>query len=169
MKSRAMQFTCCSSESQNCAQCSQTPVFFLDTGQPSSASESPIEDLYKTRVPSTGLSLNSFHAVRYCSGAVPPHDAAARTNQNISIYLPSAVSGVANLLPQHCNSVLCQTCPATPNCLVSVLGSVSQTGCSPARELHLVVNALVSKLVVCTPGAVLVSKSLYLLDDKCYS
>ncbi|XP_003503000.1 spermatogenesis- and oogenesis-specific basic helix-loop-helix-containing protein 2 [Cricetulus griseus] len=86
-------------------------------GQPSSASESPIEDLYKTRVPSTGLSLNSFHAVRYCSGAVPPHDAAARTNQNISIYLPSAVSGVANLLPQHCNSVLCQTCPATPNCL----------------------------------------------------
>ncbi|XP_005077513.1 spermatogenesis- and oogenesis-specific basic helix-loop-helix-containing protein 2 [Mesocricetus auratus] len=91
-------------------------------GQPSSASESPVEDLYTTRVPT--LSLNSFHAVRYCSGPVRPHEAAARTNQNISIYLPSAVSSVSNLLSQHCNSVLCQTCPANPNC-----------PCTPGHEL----------------------------------
>ncbi|OBS71724.1 hypothetical protein A6R68_13699, partial [Neotoma lepida] len=99
-------------------------------GQSSSVSESSTGDLYKSRVPSAVLARNSFHAVRYCPGAAPPHDSAARTNQNIPIYLPSAGPGVSNFLPQHCNSMLCQTCATSPNCLVSVLGSVSQTGSS---------------------------------------
>ncbi|CAH6779074.1 Sohlh2 [Phodopus roborovskii] len=105
-------------------------------GQSSSASESSIEDLYKTRVPSTTLSLNSFHAVRYCSGAVPPHDAAARTNQNAPIYVPSTVSSVSNFLPQHCSSVFCQTCPTCPNC-----------PCTPGHELPVGSRATSSSIV----------------------
>uniref|UniRef100_A0A8I6A1I4 Spermatogenesis- and oogenesis-specific basic helix-loop-helix-containing protein 2 n=1 Tax=Rattus norvegicus TaxID=10116 RepID=A0A8I6A1I4_RAT len=82
-------------------------------GQPGSVSE----DLYKTRVPSTTLSLNSFHAVRYCSGPVSPHEAAARTNQNISIYLPPTGPSVSSFTPQHCNAMLCPTRPASSSCL----------------------------------------------------
>ncbi|XP_036047209.1 spermatogenesis- and oogenesis-specific basic helix-loop-helix-containing protein 2 [Onychomys torridus] len=92
-------------------------------GQLSSVSESSIEDLYDTRVPSAALSLNSCHAVTYCPGAVPPHDSAARTNQNISIYLPSTVPSVSDFLPQHCSSMLCQTRSASPSCL-----------CTPGQE-----------------------------------
>ncbi|CAO2613127.1 Spermatogenesis- and oogenesis-specific basic helix-loop-helix-containing protein 2, partial [Lemmus lemmus] len=83
----------------------------------SPVSESPIEDLMKTRVPgSVALPLSPFHTVRYCSGAVPPQDAAARKNQNISIYLPSAEPSGSNFLPQHSSSMLCQTCPACSSC-----------------------------------------------------
>ncbi|XP_028729219.1 spermatogenesis- and oogenesis-specific basic helix-loop-helix-containing protein 2 [Peromyscus leucopus] len=93
-------------------------------GQLSSVPESSVEDLSKTRVSSAALSLNSCHAVTYCPGAVLPRDSAARTNQNISIYLPSAVPSVSNFLPQHCSSVLCQTRAATPSYL-----------CTPGQEL----------------------------------
>ncbi|XP_031229723.1 spermatogenesis- and oogenesis-specific basic helix-loop-helix-containing protein 2-like [Mastomys coucha] len=93
-------------------------------GQPGSVSKSSIEDLYETRVPSTALSLNSFRAVRYSSGPVSSHEAAARANQNISIYLPPTAPSVSNFIPQHCNSMLCPTCPTNPNCL-----------CTPGREL----------------------------------
>ncbi|XP_028619440.1 spermatogenesis- and oogenesis-specific basic helix-loop-helix-containing protein 2 [Grammomys surdaster] len=86
-------------------------------GQPGCVSESPTEDLFKTRVPSTTLSLNSFRAVRYCSGPVSPHEAAARTNQNISIYLPPTAPSVSNFIPQHCNAMLCPTHPSSPTCL----------------------------------------------------
>uniref|UniRef100_A0A8C6RJX2 Spermatogenesis- and oogenesis-specific basic helix-loop-helix-containing protein 2 n=1 Tax=Nannospalax galili TaxID=1026970 RepID=A0A8C6RJX2_NANGA len=87
------------------------------TGQSSSISESPNDDLYKTQIPSTALSLNSFHAVRYCSGVVPSYDAASIENQNISFHLPSSVPKVSQFLPQHFNSMLCQTCTTNPNCL----------------------------------------------------
>lgn len=97
-------------------------------GQSSSASENAIGDVYKTRIPSTALSLNSFHAVRYYSKVVPSYDAAAVTNQNTSVRFPTAVAKVSKFLPQHCNSVLGQACTAHPNCLVSLLGSVGQTG-----------------------------------------
>ncbi|XP_034357306.1 spermatogenesis- and oogenesis-specific basic helix-loop-helix-containing protein 2 [Arvicanthis niloticus] len=93
-------------------------------GQPGSVSESPNEDLFKTRVPSTTLSLNSFHAVRYRSAPISPHEAAARTNQNISIYLPPTAPSVSNFIPQHCNAMLCPTRPSSPSCL-----------CIPGREL----------------------------------
>ncbi|CAI9178619.1 unnamed protein product [Rangifer tarandus platyrhynchus] len=86
-------------------------------GQSSSASENAIGDVYKTRIPSTALSLNSFHAVRYYSKVVPSYDAAAVTNQNTSVHFPTAVPKVSKFLPQHCNSVLGQACTAHPNCL----------------------------------------------------
>ncbi|XP_045329960.1 spermatogenesis- and oogenesis-specific basic helix-loop-helix-containing protein 2-like isoform X3 [Leopardus geoffroyi] len=86
-------------------------------GQSSSTSENAIGDMYKTRIPSNALSLNSFHAVRYYSKVVPSYDAAAVTNQNISVHFPSAVPKVSKFLPQHYNSVLGQTCSTHPNCL----------------------------------------------------
>ncbi|XP_019592092.2 spermatogenesis- and oogenesis-specific basic helix-loop-helix-containing protein 2 isoform X1 [Rhinolophus sinicus] len=86
-------------------------------GQSSSTSENAIGDMYKSLVPSTALSLNSFHAVRYYSKVIPSYDAAAVTNQNISVHFPSAVPKVSKFLPQHCNSVLGQTCTAHANCL----------------------------------------------------
>ncbi|XP_055282804.1 spermatogenesis- and oogenesis-specific basic helix-loop-helix-containing protein 2 [Moschus berezovskii] len=86
-------------------------------GQSSSASENAIGDVYKTRIPSTALSLNSFHAVRYYSKVIPSYDAAAVTNQNTSVRFPTAVPKVSKFLPQHCNSVLGQACTAHPNCL----------------------------------------------------
>ncbi|XP_012996662.1 spermatogenesis- and oogenesis-specific basic helix-loop-helix-containing protein 2 isoform X1 [Cavia porcellus] len=92
-------------------------------GQSSSTSESAIGDLYKTRIPSAALSLNSFHAVRYYSKIVPSYDEAAVTNQNIPIHLPSAVPKVSKFLPQHSNLVLSQTCTTHPNCLVCSQGS----------------------------------------------
>ncbi|XP_047408059.1 spermatogenesis- and oogenesis-specific basic helix-loop-helix-containing protein 2 isoform X3 [Sciurus carolinensis] len=87
-------------------------------GQSGSTSESDVGDLYKTRIPSAALSLNSFHALRYYSKVFPSYDAPAVTNQSISIHLPSAVPKVSKFLPQHCNSVLGQTCTTHPNCLV---------------------------------------------------
>ncbi|KAB0387788.1 hypothetical protein FD755_002744 [Muntiacus reevesi] len=86
-------------------------------GQSSSASENAIGDVYKTRIPNTALSLNSFHAVRYYSKVVPSYDAAAVTNQNTPVHFPTAVPKVSKFLPQHCNSVLGQACTAHPNCL----------------------------------------------------
>ncbi|XP_047408058.1 spermatogenesis- and oogenesis-specific basic helix-loop-helix-containing protein 2 isoform X2 [Sciurus carolinensis] len=86
-------------------------------GQSGSTSESDVGDLYKTRIPSAALSLNSFHALRYYSKVFPSYDAPAVTNQSISIHLPSAVPKVSKFLPQHCNSVLGQTCTTHPNCL----------------------------------------------------
>ncbi|XP_019508697.1 PREDICTED: spermatogenesis- and oogenesis-specific basic helix-loop-helix-containing protein 2-like [Hipposideros armiger] len=86
-------------------------------GQSSSTSENAIGDMYKSLVPSTALSLNSFHAVRYYSKVIPSYDAAAVTNQNISVHFPPAVPKVSKFLPQHCNSVLDQTCTIYPNCL----------------------------------------------------
>ncbi|XP_045834535.1 spermatogenesis- and oogenesis-specific basic helix-loop-helix-containing protein 2 [Meles meles] len=86
-------------------------------GQSSSTSENAIGDVYKTRIPSKALSLNSFHAVRYYSKVIPSYDAAAVTNQNISVHFPSAVPRVSKFLPQHCNAVLGQTCTTHPNCL----------------------------------------------------
>ncbi|XP_038202972.1 spermatogenesis- and oogenesis-specific basic helix-loop-helix-containing protein 2 [Arvicola amphibius] len=93
------------------------PVEETVRGPSSSVSESPIEDLMKTRVPgSVALSLSPFHAVRCCSGTISPQDTAARKNQNISIYLPSAVPSGSNFLPQHCSAMLCQTRPANSSC-----------------------------------------------------
>uniref|UniRef100_A0A8C3W4W0 Spermatogenesis- and oogenesis-specific basic helix-loop-helix-containing protein 2 n=1 Tax=Catagonus wagneri TaxID=51154 RepID=A0A8C3W4W0_9CETA len=86
-------------------------------GQSSSTSEGAIGDGYKTRVPSTALALNSFHAVAYYSKVIPSYDAAAVTNQNTAVHFPTAVPKVSKFLPQHCNSVLGQTCTAHPNCL----------------------------------------------------
>ncbi|VCX37085.1 unnamed protein product, partial [Gulo gulo] len=86
-------------------------------GQSSSTSENAIGDVYKTQIPSKALSLNSFHAVRYYSKVIPSYDAAAVTNQNISVHFPSAVPRVSKFLPQHCNAVLGQTCTTHPNCL----------------------------------------------------
>ncbi|KAB1267890.1 Spermatogenesis- and oogenesis-specific basic helix-loop-helix-containing protein 2, partial [Camelus dromedarius] len=99
-------------------------------GQSSSTSEDAVADTYKTRIPSAALSLNSFHAVRYYSALIPSCDAAAVTNQNISVHFPTAVPKVSKFLPQHCNSVLGQTCTAHPNCLVSpqVCGSDRAAG-----------------------------------------
>ncbi|XP_051013122.1 spermatogenesis- and oogenesis-specific basic helix-loop-helix-containing protein 2 [Acomys russatus] len=102
-------------------------------GQSGSSSESPIENHRKTGVPSAALSLNSIRAVRYSSGPVSPHNAAARPNKNISVYLPSTV---ANFLPHHCNSMLCQTCPTNPNCL-----------CAPGHELAATSNAASSGIL----------------------
>ncbi|GAB1287535.1 Spermatogenesis- and oogenesis-specific basic helix-loop-helix-containing protein 2 [Apodemus speciosus] len=84
---------------------------------PGSVSESSIEDLYKTRVPSTTLSLNSFHAVRYPPGPASPREAAARTNQSIPIYLPPTAPSVSNFIPPRCNGMLCPARPTSPNCL----------------------------------------------------
>ncbi|XP_071467858.1 spermatogenesis- and oogenesis-specific basic helix-loop-helix-containing protein 2 [Marmota flaviventris] len=87
-------------------------------GQSGSTSESAaIGDLYKTRIPSAALSLNSFHAVRYYSKVIPSYDATAVTNQSISIHLPSAMPKISKFLPQHCNSMLGQTSTTHPNCL----------------------------------------------------
>ncbi|EPY82823.1 hypothetical protein CB1_000622026 [Camelus ferus] len=94
-------------------------------GQSSSTSEDAVADTYKTRIPSAALSLNSFHAVRYYSALIPSCDAAAVTNQNISVHFPTAVPKVSKFLPQHCNSVLGQTCTAHPNCLAAGLVSRS--------------------------------------------
>ena len=102
-------------------------LFFIK-GQSNSASENTIGDVYKTRIPNTALSLNSFHAVRYYSKVVPSYDAAAVTNQSTSVHFPTAVPKVSKFLPQHCNSVLGQACTAHPNCLVSLLGSAGQLG-----------------------------------------
>uniref|UniRef100_A0A8C0Y2U6 Spermatogenesis- and oogenesis-specific basic helix-loop-helix-containing protein 2 n=1 Tax=Castor canadensis TaxID=51338 RepID=A0A8C0Y2U6_CASCN len=96
--------------------------------QSSSISESAVSDLYKTQIPNTALSLNSFHAVRYYSKVIPAYDAAAITNQNLSIHLPPAVPKVSKFLPQHCNSMPGQTCTTHPNCLVSLWGSEGHTG-----------------------------------------
>ena len=102
--------------------------FLFIKGQSSSASENTIGAVYKTRIPSTALSINSFHAVRYYSKVVPSYDAAAVTNHNILVHFPTAVPKVSKFLPQHCNSVLSQACATHPNCLVSPLGSVGQAG-----------------------------------------
>uniref|UniRef100_A0AC11B0V6 Spermatogenesis and oogenesis specific basic helix-loop-helix 2 n=1 Tax=Ovis aries TaxID=9940 RepID=A0AC11B0V6_SHEEP len=99
------------------APASQDTVDEAVRGQSSSASENAIGDVYKTRIPSTALSLNSFHAVRYYSKVVPSYDAAAVTNQNTSVRFPTAVAKVSKFLPQHCNSMLGQACTAHPNCL----------------------------------------------------
>ncbi|KAH0506644.1 Spermatogenesis- and oogenesis-specific basic helix-loop-helix-containing protein 2 [Microtus ochrogaster] len=99
------------------------PVEETVRGPSSSVSESPIEDLVKTRVPgSVALSLSPFHAVRCCSGTVPPQDTAARKNQNVSIYLPSAAPSGSSFLPQHCSSMLCQTRPASSSCRCTTPG-----------------------------------------------
>lgn len=107
--------------------------------------------MYKSLVPSTALSLNSFHAVRYYSKVIPSYDAAAVTNQNISVHFPSAVPKVSKFLPQHCNSVLGQTCTAHANCLVSLLGSWitsdSIIPASKAPDLHFAANTLVRNLL----------------------
>uniref|UniRef100_A0A8C2V195 Spermatogenesis- and oogenesis-specific basic helix-loop-helix-containing protein 2 n=2 Tax=Chinchilla lanigera TaxID=34839 RepID=A0A8C2V195_CHILA len=100
-----------------------SPVDEAVRGQSSSTSESAIGDLYKTRIPSSALSLNSFHAVRYYSKVVPSYDEATVTNQNIPVHLPSAVPKVSKFLPQHSSLVLNQTCTAHPNCLVCSQGS----------------------------------------------
>ncbi|XP_057612711.1 spermatogenesis- and oogenesis-specific basic helix-loop-helix-containing protein 2 [Chionomys nivalis] len=93
------------------------PVEEAVRGPSSSVSESPIEDLVKTQVPSSvALSVSPFHAVRCCSGTVLPQDTAARKNQNVSIYLPSAVPSGSSFLPQHRSSMLCQTRPASSSC-----------------------------------------------------
>lgn len=115
------------SELQNCG---YWPifVFFLIKVPSSSTSENAIGDPYKTHIPSAALSLNSLHNVRYYSKVTPSYDATAVTNQNISIHLPSAVSPVSKLLPQHCTSGLGQTCTTHPNCLVSFQGSMDQIG-----------------------------------------
>ncbi|KAM4859734.1 spermatogenesis- and oogenesis-specific basic helix-loop-helix-containing protein 2-like isoform 2-T2 [Thomomys bottae] len=86
-------------------------------GQSSSTSENTIGDLYKTRIPSAALSLNSFHAVKYYSKVILSYNSAAVTNQNIDIHLPSAMPKVSKFLPQQCNSMLGQTCTGQPNCL----------------------------------------------------
>ncbi|ELK09275.1 Spermatogenesis- and oogenesis-specific basic helix-loop-helix-containing protein 2 [Pteropus alecto] len=120
-------------------------------GQSSSTSENAIGDTYKARAPSTALSLNSFHAIRYYSKVIPSCDAAAITNQNISVHFPSAVPKVSTFLPQHCNSVLGQTCPTHPNCLVSKSSGVLVTLDSviPAARLlisHFAANTLLRNL-----------------------
>ncbi|KAI4565177.1 hypothetical protein MJT46_009520 [Ovis ammon polii x Ovis aries] len=104
------------------APASQDTVDEAVRGQSSSASENAIGDVYKTRIPSTALSLNSFHAVRYYSKVVPSYDAAAVTNQNTSVRFPTAVAKVSKFLPQHCNSMLGQACTAHPNCLMGHTG-----------------------------------------------
>lgn len=104
--------------------------FFLMKGQSSSTAENAVGDLCKTRIPSTALALNSFHAVSYYSKVIPSYDAAAVANQNISIHLPSAVPKVSKFIPQHCNSVLDQTCTTHSNGLVSIQGLLDQTGLS---------------------------------------
>ncbi|KAM4862352.1 spermatogenesis- and oogenesis-specific basic helix-loop-helix-containing protein 2 [Urocitellus parryii] len=112
-------------------------------GQSDSTSESAaIGDLYKTRIPSAALSLNSFHAVRYYSKVIPSYDATAVTNQSISIHLPSAVPKISKFLPQHCNSMLGQTSTTHPNCLVSLWESVSQTGLTVASRVLTLVLVL---------------------------
>ncbi|XP_049709237.1 spermatogenesis- and oogenesis-specific basic helix-loop-helix-containing protein 2 [Elephas maximus indicus] len=66
------------------------------------------------------LSLNSFHAalpVRCYSEAAPSPEATAVTSQNISVHFPSVVPRVSKFLPQHCSSVLGQTCSLCPDCL----------------------------------------------------
>lgn len=107
--------------------------------------------MYKTRIPSKALSLNSFHAVRYYSKVVPSYDAAAVTNQNISVHFPSAVPKVSKFLPQHYNSVLGQTCSTHPNCLVSFLESwIRLDSFIPAIRapgLHFVINTPVRSLL----------------------
>lgn len=102
--------------------------FIFIKGQSRSASENTTGAVCKTRIPSTAHSLNSFCGVRYYSKVIPSYDAAAVTNQNISVHFPTAVPKVSKFLPQHCNSVLGQACAAHPNCLVSLLGSVGQAG-----------------------------------------
>ncbi|XP_060047519.1 spermatogenesis- and oogenesis-specific basic helix-loop-helix-containing protein 2 isoform X2 [Erinaceus europaeus] len=87
-------------------------------GQSSSSPENAASDIYKTQMPNTTLSLNSFHAVRYYSKVIPSYDAATVTNQNIPVHFPSTMPKVSKFLPQHCNSVLGQTCTAHPNSLV---------------------------------------------------
>ncbi|XP_058526839.1 spermatogenesis- and oogenesis-specific basic helix-loop-helix-containing protein 2 [Ochotona princeps] len=91
-------------------------------GLSSSTAENAVGDLCKTRIPSTALALNSFHAVSYYSKVIPSYDAAAVANQNISINLPSAVPKVSKFIPQHCNSVLDQTCTTHSNCLGCFVG-----------------------------------------------
>ncbi|KAG8524753.1 LOW QUALITY PROTEIN: Spermatogenesis- and oogenesis-specific basic helix-loop-helix-containing protein 2, partial [Galemys pyrenaicus] len=101
----------------------QTPIQLSDPaqswhrGQSSYASESAIGDKYKTQVSTTSLSVNSFPAVRYYSKVISSCDAAAVTNQNISVHLPSAMPKVSKFLPQHCTSVLGQTSTTHPKCL----------------------------------------------------
>uniref|UniRef100_A0A8D1S0J7 Spermatogenesis- and oogenesis-specific basic helix-loop-helix-containing protein 2 n=1 Tax=Sus scrofa TaxID=9823 RepID=A0A8D1S0J7_PIG len=86
-------------------------------GQSGSTSEGALGDGCKARVPSTALALNSFHAVTYYSKVIPSYDAAAVANQNTPVHFPTAMPKVSKFLPQHCNSVLGQTCTAHPNCL----------------------------------------------------
>ncbi|XP_008058570.1 spermatogenesis- and oogenesis-specific basic helix-loop-helix-containing protein 2-like [Carlito syrichta] len=86
-------------------------------GQPSSASERAVGDPRKSQLPTTVCSLNSFHAVSYCSQAIPACDAAASASQNISVHLPPAVPRVSKFLPQHCNSGLGRTCATHHHCL----------------------------------------------------
>lgn len=122
-------------------------VFLFIKSQSSSTSENAIGDVYKTLVPSTALSLNSFHAVKYYSTVISSYDAAAVTNQNILVHFPSVIPKVSKFLPQHCNSVLSQTCTIHPNCLVSFLGSwIRLDYVIPASKglgLHSAVNILV--------------------------
>ncbi|KAM7331205.1 hypothetical protein ACRRTK_010394 [Alexandromys fortis] len=113
------------------------PVEETVRGPSSSVSENPIEDLVKTRVPgSVALSLSPFHAVRCCSGTVPPLDTAARKNQNVSIYLPPAVPSGSSFLPQHCSSMLCQTHPASSSCPVFEDAKLCRYGVRCGKELE---------------------------------
>ncbi|XP_049634422.1 spermatogenesis- and oogenesis-specific basic helix-loop-helix-containing protein 2 [Suncus etruscus] len=91
-------------------------------GQYGSTPENAVEDMDKNRIPSPALSLNSFHSVSYYSKIIPSYDAAAVTNQTMSIHFPSTMPKVSTFLSQHCSSVLGQTCTTHPNCLVSILG-----------------------------------------------
>ncbi|XP_054979858.1 spermatogenesis- and oogenesis-specific basic helix-loop-helix-containing protein 2 isoform X1 [Sorex araneus] len=85
--------------------------------QSSSTAETSVGDMYKTLIPSPALSLSSFHSVSYYPKGIPSYDSAAVTNQSMSIHFPSAMPKVSKFLPQHCNSVLGQTCATHPNCL----------------------------------------------------
>lgn len=124
-------------------------VFLFVKGQSSSTSENAIGDVYKTQVPSTALSLNSFHAVKYYSTVIPSYDAVAVTNQDISVHFPSAVPKVSKFLPQQCNSVLG---------LVSLLGSWirldSVIPASKGLDLRSAVNTLVRNHLDFGPGVV---------------
>ncbi|KAM5277645.1 spermatogenesis- and oogenesis-specific basic helix-loop-helix-containing protein 2 isoform 2-T2 [Hipposideros larvatus] len=59
----------------------------------------------------------NMYSVPTSGGSVDDAMRAAVTNQNISVHFPPAVPKVSKFLPQHCNSVLDQTCTVYPNCL----------------------------------------------------
>ncbi|XP_066239835.1 spermatogenesis- and oogenesis-specific basic helix-loop-helix-containing protein 2 [Saccopteryx leptura] len=94
-------------------------------GPPGCLSEDATGDVYKSPVPSAALSLNPFCAVRCYSTAIPSCDAAAGTNQNISVPFPSAMHKVSKFLPQHCSSALGHVCTAHADC--NVFGHINST------------------------------------------
>ncbi|KAM8784454.1 spermatogenesis- and oogenesis-specific basic helix-loop-helix-containing protein 2 [Rhynchonycteris naso] len=99
-------------------------------------SEDAIGDVYKSPIPSAALSLNSFCAVRCYSTVIPSYDAAASTNQNISVPFQSAMPKVSKFLPQHCKSALGHVCTTHADCLVSPLGPrISLVSVIPASKV----------------------------------